>query len=353
MWRIIGQPNALALFENSLQTGNLSHAYLFLGPRHVGKTTLAIDLAQALNCSNAEPPCGECQSCRRIKDNKHADIIILGINQNYLKNPAESSSHTEIGIKEIQELQKRASLPPFEGKWTIFIIENAENLSPEASNCLLKILEEPPPRVLWILLATDKTRLLTTVISRCQCLELQPLSTIKVENILVTSHGIDKDKARLLSRLSGGCLGLALLAATDDSYLQQRSEQLLALFPLLKSGWEKRFDYIAQIENDRKSAEELIKFWLIWWRDVMLIKYNCIQAVTNIDFIPKIEDWSDILTMLEIKDFIISLKTSQTQITQNANIRLVLEVLMLDMPRLDILRKEGTGHAQVAMPLIR
>lgn len=348
MWRTIGQSHAVTLLESGLCAESLSHAYLFMGPSHVGKTTLALDLAQALNCQGAEPPCGECKSCQRIVSGKHTDVTIIGLAQGSAKNQIEATTHVEISIKEIQELQRRASLPPFEGQWKVFIIDGAENLSLEAANCLLKVLEEPPPRVMILLLAENEAKLLPTVISRCQRVELRPLSSVDIEKVLVDSRGVESNRAKLLARLSEGCLGWAIVAAEDDTALQQRDQRLLPLFPLLGASWEERFNYVAQIESDRKLTEEVLKLWLTWWRDVMLVKCGCRQSVTNIDTFAVIEEWARALSMEEIRDFIGSLQRSLEQIARNANVRLVLEVLMLDMPK-----KEGRGRGAVAMPLLQ
>ncbi len=346
MWRTIGQPHAITLLEGRLRAENLSHAYLFIGPAHVGKTTLALDLAQALNCQGDEPPCGVCKSCQRIASGKHTDVVTIGLAQSSVKNRAEVSVHIEIGIDEIRELEQRASLSPFEGQWKVFIIDGAENLSIEAANSLLKVLEEPPPNVMLILLTENETKLLPTVISRCQRLELKPISSIEVEKVLVDSRGIESDSAKLLARLSGGCLGWAISAADNEATLQQRTQRLSALSPLLWASWEERFNYVAQIANKRELAEEILKLWLIWWRDVMLVKCSHKDAITNIDVIAIIEEWAQALNMEEIRDFIGSVQKASDQIGRNANVRLVLEVLMLDMPK-----KEGSGRGAIAMPL--
>ncbi len=338
MWQTIGQSKVLALLEHSLKVGNLAHAYLLVGPPHVGKTTLATDLAQVLNCQGAEPPCGECQACRRILDGKHADVIVIGLNS--AKGLKEVKPQVEISIEDIRGLQRSASLPPYEGKYKVFIIDRAEYLSSEAANCLLKTLEEPPPRAIVLLLTAEETWLLPTVISRCQRVELKPMPSGEVESVLVKSHGIDGDKARLLARLSQGCLGWAIAASVDDSYLQQRTRRLSELSSLPNAGWEERFVYAAQFGSDRKPAEEVIKLWLAWWRDVMLTKCGCRQAITNVDYALSLEEWGQTLSLPEVKDFIHSLQKSLGQISRNANLRLVFEILMLDMPR-----KEGKIRA--------
>ena len=138
MWQLAGHSRATTLLQQSLKNGQLSHAYLLVGPAHVGKFTLARNLAQAVNCTSAEPPCQECTSCRRIAASKHSDIYIVDL---------ISVEKKEIGIRQIAEMQNAAHLPPFEGKYKVFIFDRAEMLSNEAANSLLKTLEEPPPNL--------------------------------------------------------------------------------------------------------------------------------------------------------------------------------------------------------------
>jgi DNA polymerase-3 subunit delta' len=331
MWQTIGQPEALALFKHSLKAGSLAHAYLLVGAPHIGKMTLALDLARALNCQGDEPPCGQCQSCKRITEGKHADIRTISLNST--RDLGDTKARVEIGIDDIRELQHNASLPPFEGKHKVFIIDGAEYLSTEAANCLLKTIEEPPPQVIILMLATEESRLLPTVVSRCQRLELKPLPINEIEKLLIESHGIDNAKAGLLARLSHGCLGWALSVSFDDSYLEQRNQRLNEMISLLTSGWDERFNYAARLANERKSAEEIIRLWLAWWRDLMLIKCGCKQAVINIDYEPIFEQSAKVLSLAEVKDFIDCLQNSLNQIALNANLRLVFEILMLNMPR--------------------
>ena len=331
MWQIIGQPEALALIKPSFKTGSLAHAYLFVGAPHVGKMTLALDLARALNCQGNKPPCDECPSCKRITDGKHVDVRTISLTST--KDPGETKARVEISIDDIRELQRNASLPPFEGKCKVFIIDGAEYLSTEAANCLLKTIEEPPPQVVILLLTTEESRLLPSVISRCQRVELKPMSSDDIEKILMESYGIERDKGRLLARLSGGCFGWALSVSIDQSYLEQRQQKLTEMLALLTAGWEERFNYAARLANERKSAEDAIKLWLVWWRDVMLTKCGCQQAVTNIDYMPVLEQWGEMLTLAEVRDFIDSLQKAMDQISVNANLRLVFEILMLNLPR--------------------
>jgi DNA polymerase-3 subunit delta' len=329
MWQVIGQDKVLALLDHSFKQNNIAHAYLLVGPPHVGKKTLALNLAQALNCDGSEPPCGQCYSCRRIIEGKHADVTSL-----------ELDSKVEIGIDEIRELQHLANLPPYEGKCKVFIIDDAEYLSTEAANSLLKILEEPPPRVVWLLLAVEEPRLLPTIISRCQRLELKPMPFEQIQQILIGSYNVDSDKAKLLARLCHGCLGWALSALGDEEILKRRSEKLTRLSSLTTASLEQKFAYArelaTQFSQNRRPVTEVMEIWLSWWRDLMLIKGGCKEAITNIDYEVALENQAKSLTLNEIKNFLANLRQGQEEISKNVNPRLAFEWLMLKLPRKEI-----------------
>ena len=326
MWQVIGQDKILSLLDYGLKTDAIAHAYLLVGPRHVGKGTLAINLAQALNCEGPEPPCGQCRSCQRIREGKHADVTSIGLD-----------SRAEIGIDDIRGLQRSANLPPYEGKCKVFIIDEAEYLSTEAANALLKILEEPPPRVVWLLLAAEEERLLPTVISRCQRLELKPVPSERVQEVLVNSYNVDADKAKLLTQLCHGRLGWALSALADCDMLEERSQRIGRLASLLTAGIEQRFAYAqelaSQFSQDRKAGAEITEIWVDWWRDLMLVKGGCQEAIINVDFKTVLKEQASGLSLSRIKEFLTNLGLLQEAISKNVNPRLASEWLMLALPR--------------------
>jgi DNA polymerase-3 subunit delta' len=330
MWRTIGQQKAIAFLKHNLAAENAAHAFLFTGPAHVGKLTMAFDLAQALNCQSDEPPCGKCTSCERILQGKHSDVMLIDLDNS--PGTQDASSRSKISINDIKEIERSASLFPYEGIYRVFIINGAENMSREAANSLLKILEEPPPQVIFALTATDETHLLPTVISRCQRIDLVPLPSAEIENILVRSCGIESEKAKLIARLSGGCPGWALNASINDTYLNERADRLSQITPLLTSNWEDRFTYAAQFENKRKKAEDILNIWLAWWRDILLVKGGCKEYIVNIDYISTIETWARTLTLSEISNFAAYIGQSLDALSRNANVRLLFETIMLEMP---------------------
>jgi DNA polymerase-3 subunit delta' len=328
MWQVIGQDKVLSLLTQNFKEGNIAHAYLLAGPHHIGKRTLALNIAQAVNCDGTEPPCGQCHSCRRIAQEKHADVIFTHLNSN-----------VEISIDSIRELQHLANLPPYEGKYKVFIINDAEYLSIEAANCLLKILEEPPSKVLWLLLASEENRLPPTVTSRCQRLDFKRLPTKEIQGILIDRYNINPDEANLLARLSHGCLGWAISAIKDNNLLSQRAQNINKFVSLFTANLEQRFacaqEWATQFNQQRRSVIEIIETWIDWWHDLMLIRGSCEELTTNIDYKASLELQATNLTMREINGFIANLCLVKEQISKNINPRLLLEWLMLNMPKVE------------------
>jgi len=328
MWQLIGQDKILSLLDYSLKTNTIAHTYLILGPKHVGKGTLAINLAQALNCDSPESPCGQCRSCQRILEGKHADVVSIGLD-----------SRTEIGIDDIRGLQRLANLPPYEGKCKVFIVDGAEYLSTEAANSLLKILEEPPQKVVWLLLSAEENRLLPTIISRCQRLELKPVPSERVQETLINSYNVAANKAKLLSQLCHGCFGWALSALANNDVLEQRTQRMTTLLSLLTPTGRslgQRFAYAqelaSQLSQNRRAGAEIIEIWLDLWRDLMLIKSSCQGAIINIDYEMALEEQARGLSLSEIKGFLTNLCLLEERISRNVNPRLALEWLMLNLP---------------------
>jgi DNA polymerase-3 subunit delta' len=334
MWQTIGQDRAVELLQRSLETGSVSHAYLFIGPVHSGKMTLAMDLSRALNCESKNKPCGQCEPCRKVTDLKHADVQVVGTAG---EDPStEAKSKTEISIEQIRQIQHTASLPPFEGRYRIYIIENAELLSVEAANALLKTLEEPESKVVFIILVTDSSLLLETVVSRCQPVEFITVSSEKIKESLINNWGIDAEKASLLAQLSGGRIGWAVSAAQDDRMIEQRSEIVETMLDIMNADIETRFTLSTQLAgkfaNDRNFVFERLDILLGIWRDMLMIKTDSRENITNIDRIDELARMVEGRSLSGIHSFIRNIQKANVELRQNANPRLVLEVLMINIP---------------------
>jgi len=333
MWPVVGHEPALARLKRSLEKGNLGHAYLISGPPHVGKMTLALTLAQALNCRSSDSPCGTCSQCLRIVALSHPDVQVVTLGSAVSE---EERSRSEIGITQVRnDIQHWASLPPFEGGYRVFIIGEAELLSEEAANCMLKTLEEPQEKVVFMLLTSEPKRLPETVISRCQRLDLKPVAVEKITASLV-QRGLSPEKAGLISRISGGRPGWAFSAANDETVLNLRADRVEHLIDLIKGSLDSRFEYAGELSArfTQKKAEvrETLEDWLGVWRDLLLIKAGLSGELTNMDYSNRLQPLSAEFNITQIRDAIGAISLVQKHLRQNVSPRLALEVLMLDMP---------------------
>jgi DNA polymerase-3 subunit delta' len=327
MWSLMGHSAVLQLLTRSLQTNRLAHSYLLVGPSHVGKMTLALELAQAVNCIESQKPCGECPQCVRIMSGKHTDVQILSIDES-------DATTKEISIDQVRELQRSASLKPFEGDCRVFIADGAERLSQEATNALLKTLEEPPAQVLLLLLTTNEESLLPTLRSRCQRLELHPLSLERVEHTLI-DRGASMEYARQLAVQSQGCLGIALTALQNPDSFKAEEQEIERLLGILKSSIHERFSYSAALADafmkDRDSGGTCLRIWIAWWRTVLLAKEGLGHSFYK-DYRNQIEDLAkhtDIATVVYVLRLI---QETVTILDQNASPRLAFENLLLRLP---------------------
>lgn len=193
----MGQDRAKRILMQSIEMGRVSHAYLFIGPEGIGKRSLALAFAAALNCIGESPACGECTHCRRIMQGNHPDLTVI---------EPEGKSFK---IEQIRKLQQLISFKPYEGRYKIFVLDGVEAFTEQAANSLLKTLEEPPSHSVLILLANENY-VLPTISSRCTIVHLQPLPQEQVREVLVQKGIAD---AESIAAVSGGALGQAIKIA--------------------------------------------------------------------------------------------------------------------------------------------
>ncbi len=201
---LVGQEPIIRTLKNALKSGNLTHAYLFAGPRGTGKTSTARLLAKTINCSNPKDgePCNECQQCREITAGNSFNVI-------------EIDAASNRGIDNIRDLREKVMMPPSTGKYKVYVLDEAHMLTPEACNALLKTLEEPPPYAIFVMATTDVHKMLPTVLSRCQRFDFKRISTRQIiERLLYVSEQeqvkLERFAAELIARAAAGGMRDAL-----------------------------------------------------------------------------------------------------------------------------------------------
>ena len=335
MWSVAGHDQVVRALSNGLEQGRTSHAYLFVGPKGVGKMHLALNLAQALNCTQPLPeqrPCGACAQCRRIMARKHADIKVVGLPVASADGPARKT----IPIDSIKEMQAAAGLQPFEGRYNVCIIDGADSLSPDAANRLLKMLEEPPAAVVLLLLAENEEDILETVLSRCQTLRLRPVPRLIIEQYLVKRCEVEPARAAVLAALADGCIGWTIQAAQDPELLENREAVFEELARLPLQPYHERMEIARRVADGFPRKREEVYLWLTLlqqlWRDLLLAKGGQMESLVHAHRAEGLREMAARLTFIEIAAGIKLAAETGERLEANANPRLALDVLMLGLP---------------------
>ena len=325
-WDMLGNEWAADLLRQHVVQGNTRHAYLFTGPQGVGRRTLALRLAQALNCPQPlapGEPCRTCQTCTRLERMQHPDLSVV---------QAEQVGGT-LKVDQVRELQHSLSLAPYAARYRVALLLRFEEAHVSAANALLKTLEEPPPQVVLIVTAQDAESLLPTIVSRCEVLRLRPLPLEVLDQGLQSRWGLDSEKARLLAHLSGGRPGYALSLAQDKSSLEQRQHWLDDHRRLLTADRVERLAYSESHSKEREQLRHLLMVWLSLWRDVLLRASGASAPVTNLDRDEEISYLATNVGMQSASGVVSALQRTLDLIDRNVNARLAMDVFMLDLPQ--------------------
>lgn len=307
------------MLQDSIRNNRLASSYLFTGPEGVGKNLVALTLAKALNCEKSSfDACDECVSCQKIDKLNHPDLHLLGA----VSGDNEDESEV-IKIEAIRQLQREINLRPYEAKTKVFIINNAHQLTAEASNALLKILEEPPAHSLIILITAKPSLLFRTIISRCRILKFASLPRLELKEILKKEHHLPEDEAHFLASFCEGRIGFGL--KMKDSAIFREKNTIIDGFSRYADS-----NYETSLPQDRATIRKHLNILSIWLRDIYLAKAG-VQGEEIINFDRRYE-LSKLAKDYSFSDLDIAFKAvsdSLLYLEQNINTRLLLSNLRL------------------------
>lgn len=324
-WDIFGHDWAVEMLRQHVQHDALRHAYLFTGPSGVGRRSLAIRLAQAIQCQTPSAPgvpCRTCRACRQIEAGQHIDLMVT---------QAETEGGT-LKVEQVREVTKFLSLKPYASPFKVVLFLRFQEANANAQNALLKTLEESPTHALLMLTADNAEQLLPTIVSRCEVIRLRPTTAAAVTEFL-TSHNVEAEKARLLGHLSGGRPGYALRLAADEKALAFRSEKLDDLRELLSSPRRARFAYAEKLAKEKDTFRQALFIWLSFWRDALLRTAGSDAPLTNLDRAQEVEALGMRLSLAEARRLTEQCEQAIERLEKNVNARLLAEVMLMDWPK--------------------
>ena len=331
-WNLLGHEWAVDMLQQQVARGEVRHAYLFCGPPGLGRRTLALRLAQALNCTKTITPgipCLSCRDCKQIESMQHPDLnVIQALDEDGL--PKENGT---LKVDYVRAVQHSMSLKPYQAKYRVALFLRFQEANDSAANALLKTLEEAPAHAILLLTADTPEQLLPTIVSRCEVLRLRALPISAIESDLL-DRGVDEERARLLAHISGGRPGYARRLVDDITLLEKREERLNDLQTLLPASRVEKFSYAEKLAKDREVMRQIIMIWLSYWRDVMLRTAGAETSLVNVDRNMEIEFLASRLGLSAARRVVADLESALEKMDRNVNSRLLAEVLLLDWPKI-------------------
>ena len=318
---IIGHEEIIRHLQNAMKTGKVSHSYIFTGRPGSGKKLLATTYAMTLQCeAGGTEPCQKCDSCKKALGKNHPDIIMV--------------NHEKPGTISIDEIREQVihdvAIKPYSSPHKIYIIPDAEMMTVQAQNALLKTIEEPPEYAVIMLLTSNVDALLPTIQSRCVRLDLKVVDDSLVKKYLMERLHVPDYQAEVSVAFAQGNVGKAKQIATAEDF----TEMMDAAFRILKRGQDmevyEMVDAIKLLSEQKHTIYEYLDLYLVWFRDVLMFK-----ATRQIDGLVFRQEYNDIKSRADrssyegLEKIIRAIETAKARLQANVNFDLTMELLFL------------------------
>lgn len=326
--------NYLAFF---LVKDAIPHAFLFTGIKGVGKQSAAQLFSMVCNCADVASqvstirkpsdqaavrgeiigPCGQCRPCRKILKSIHPDVILTRPTGSFIK------------IDQVRDLCRKLALKPYESRFRFAIIAEADSLNPEAGNALLKMLEEPPDRTILILTAEQASDLLPTIGSRCLHIRLNPIPEQDLAVLLKEAHGIENGEATAIARISGGSFSKALSLHKQD-WIGRRDRLIREFESLSSKSTGVAISFAEKLSDKKELLPDCLDIFMTWLRDLLVYRYAPNRIIYH-DLKNKIQREHSKFNAETLIKWIGAVQEALKRIESNANVRLTLEIMILQM----------------------
>lgn len=343
-WGVIGHDREVEQLARAIAEDRVAHAYLITGPEGVGRTTLALAFARALNCERpvSERPCGVCESCRRIsrdpERHSHADVTLADLEWQaaVIGGPRgdRSRQRQRLSIEAIRWLRQDIANRPIQSRWKVQIVDDADQLSDVAPDAFLKTLEEPPSYAVIILIATSVDNVSETIRSRCQHISLGMVPRAGIERALV-ERGVDAERAGIAARASRGRIAEALALADDPDAALARRE-------LLNEALEHCLDPLGRLNvsgpiavnhtRQRDRTYALLDVYLGIWRDAILIRSGLHDLVAFPEISTQLDQFASSKGLAELHRALWATRRCIEDLDHNFQARIALNAMVMQWP---------------------
>ena len=314
--QVAGQEEIKAALIKSINNNQVSHCYIFEGPKDMGKFNLALIFAQSLLCLNFhDEPCNLCNSCIKVNTLNHPDLHIINVDEKSIKR------------EDIDDLIDSIYKKPYESKRKVYIIKDAHSMTVQAANTFLKTLEEPPTDTVMILLTINSNLLLPTIVSRCQEVKFKNISKETIKSYL-KEFNADTDTVELAANYSNGNLNKAInIINGNDDILQRRDEIIKNFDKIINTDSEIIYELENYFDEQKDYIDSIIEIMIIWIRDVMFVNNNMEELVINKDCIKLLRQHGKNMKM--DSDIIEFMQNVSDNIKSNVNYRLAVDNMLL------------------------
>ena len=318
---VVGHKDILKYISSAVENNRVSHAYILNGERGSGKKMLANLFAMTLLCETGDnEPCGKCHSCKQAESGNHPDIIRV-----------THEMPNSISVDDIRtQVNNTVDIKPYQGPYKVYIIPQADMMTPQAQNAILKTIEEPPSYAVFLLLTENAETLLPTINSRCVMLKLRNIKDTLIKKYLMENLEIPDYKADMCTAFAQGNMGRAIMLANSDHFNEIREEAVQLLKHISEMELNEIVAAVKNISVYKLEITDYLDIIMIWYRDVLLYKATKeIDKVVFKDQLQSIKEQARKSSYEGIELILESLEKAKARLKANVNFDLVMELLFL------------------------
>ena len=310
-------------FQNAAAIGKVSHAYILSGEAGMGKKTLANAFAMTLLCEEeGKEPCMHCHACKQVLSGNHPDLIYV-----------THEKPVSMGVDDIREqINDTIMVRPYSSQYKIYIVDEAQKMTVQAQNALLKTIEEPPAYAVIMLLTTNPDAFLQTILSRCVQLKLKPLKDSVVKGYLEDKLQVKDVQAEIYSAFARGNLGKAIHLAQSEDFKMMYEEILRLLKEIKDMDISQLLDVIRKLKDDNTDIKECLDFMQMWYRDILMYKTTKdLNLLIFKDEFSAVKKAASLSSYEGLERILEAIDKARVRLDANVNMELVMELLLLTM----------------------